>query len=563
MARSAILSIKILADALSAKRELDDTATALDRFESGVNRATPAAAGVAAAVGAMGTAAYQSASELQQSTGAVSSVFGRYAGEVTKYATSAASDVGLAQSQYQNMAAVIGSQLKTMGTPMQAVAGDTNNLISLGADLAATYGGTTASAVEALSSLLRGERDPIEKYGVSIKQADINAQLAAMGLTGLTGEAAKTAEAQATLALLTQQTADVQGQFARETDTAAGAQQIATAQYENAKAALGEQLLPAVTAVMTALGDLAVWVQNNTGATTALVAVVAGLAGSVLAANAAIKVYRATQIAITAATKAWTVAQRALNLVMRANPIGLIITAVAALAAGFIYAYNKSATFRKFVDKLWGAIKNFAASAVTRIRQVWNWITNLGSAAASVGRSIASFAANVVARFKHIGEWIRWAAKIVTGTLGNAWSWVKGRWDYFYNSVKNGFNYIVDLIKWAKSWLGNLFSFQMPGWMRTVSGWVGGIFSVQAVPADDTMTTARAFDATNSAADELVRPAVFAPASRGLAAPGSGSGAPLSITVNGAMDAEAVARQIEQMLTRLNRRRGRIALGAV
>ena len=95
-----------------------------------------------------------------------------------------------------------------------------------------------------MSSLLRGERDPIERYGVSIKQADVNARLAAMGLTGLEGEAAKAAERQATLALLTDQTSSALGQFERESDTAAGAQQRATAEWENAQAKLGEALLP-------------------------------------------------------------------------------------------------------------------------------------------------------------------------------------------------------------------------------------------------------------------------------------------------------------------------------
>src|SRR4029077_17622360 len=58
----------------------------------------------------------------------------------------------------------------------------TDDLINLGADLAATYGGTTSEAVSALSALLRGERDPIERYGVSLKQADVDAQLLATGI---------------------------------------------------------------------------------------------------------------------------------------------------------------------------------------------------------------------------------------------------------------------------------------------------------------------------------------------------------------------------------------------
>src|SRR5690606_8948385 len=136
---------------------------------------------------------------------AVASVFGDYADEMTGYAEKAANAVGLSQNQYNESATLLGAQLKNMGISMDEVSGTTNDLIGLGADLAATFGGTTADATAALSSRRRGERDPIEKYGVSIKQADIEAQKAAMGLDGLSGEAAKNADLQATLALLTQQ----------------------------------------------------------------------------------------------------------------------------------------------------------------------------------------------------------------------------------------------------------------------------------------------------------------------------------------------------------------------
>src|SRR5699024_7547715 len=180
--KTAILSIRILSDSRDAKKGMEQTATAAQRLESGLDRMTPAATGALLAVGALGKKAFDAASDLQQSTGAVTSVFGEQADAVRQYAAGAAESVGLAKSQYQDLAAVLGSQLKNLGLPMENVAGQTQDLIGLGSDLAATFGGSTSDAVAALSSLLRGERDPIEQYGVSIKQADINAQMAKMGL---------------------------------------------------------------------------------------------------------------------------------------------------------------------------------------------------------------------------------------------------------------------------------------------------------------------------------------------------------------------------------------------
>lgn len=191
------------------------------------------------------------ASDLEQSTGAVEAVFKDQAGVVLNFSSKAATGVGLARGQYQKFAIVVGAQLKNLGLPFDQVAGKTDDLITLGADLAAQFGGETSTAVSALSSLLRGERDPIEQFGVGLKQVDIDARKAALGLDDLTGEADKQAEIQATLSLLWEQTADAQGTFFRESDTYAHKQQVLNAQLEESKAKLGEALLPAFSAAAT------------------------------------------------------------------------------------------------------------------------------------------------------------------------------------------------------------------------------------------------------------------------------------------------------------------------
>lgn len=66
-----------------------------------------------------------------------------------------------------------------------------------------------------------------------------------------------------------------------------------------------------------------------------------------------------------AASKAWAVAQGVLNAVMSANPVLLVVVAVAALVAGFIIAYKHSETFRRIVDKLWAGLKTGAQAAIS------------------------------------------------------------------------------------------------------------------------------------------------------------------------------------------------------
>jgi hypothetical protein len=197
------------------------------------------------------------ASDLEQSMGAVTAQFKDQAEVIFGASKTSATAVGLSRATYQQYATVVGAQLKNLGLRQKDVSTRTIDLIALGADLAAQFGGPTSQAVEALSSLLRGERDPIERYGVSLKQSDINARLAANGMSELTGEALKQATIQATLELLWKQTADAQGTFFREQDTFAGKQQRLLAQLADAQTEFGNTLLPtAIDALEFANDDL-------------------------------------------------------------------------------------------------------------------------------------------------------------------------------------------------------------------------------------------------------------------------------------------------------------------
>lgn len=200
----------------------------------------------------------QAASTLEQSIGAVDSVFGDAADTVFKFGDKAAEAFGLSKREVNEFASVMGAQLQGMGYDNDKAAETVLNLQERAADMAATFGGTTADAVGAISALMRGERDSIEKYGVSLKDADIQARILSMGLDTSTVAAEKEAVAIASLDLLMQQTNKTQGQFARESDTMAGSQARANAKFENASAELGKKLLPIATAFFSFLSDTAI-----------------------------------------------------------------------------------------------------------------------------------------------------------------------------------------------------------------------------------------------------------------------------------------------------------------
>lgn len=369
--KGAVLALRIISDASGAAKGFQEAEGRVAGLESKLSRATPAALAVGGAIVFAASQAYDAAAKLEQSSGAVESVFGAQAAAIKGYAEDAAQAVGLSTNSYQELASVLGAQLGGMGYAGKELTTQTDALIRTGADLAATFGGSTSDAVSALSSLMRGERDPIERYGIALSQAAVDAQVAAMGLDTSTPAAKRAADAQATLALVAEQSAAAQGAFAREADTAAGQTQRAQAEFENAAASLGEVLLPVVAEGARKLSELAGFLVENKNVVIPLVGVIGGLAAAVVAVNAALSVYRAIAVVATAAQWLW-------NIALSANPIGLIVLAIAAVVAAVVLAYNKFEWFRAGVEFIGKAIMGYINLWIDAIKWVIDKLSFVG-----------------------------------------------------------------------------------------------------------------------------------------------------------------------------------------
>ncbi|MFC9769150.1 phage tail tape measure protein [Rhodococcus jostii] len=93
-------------------------------------------------------------------------------------------------------------------------------------------------------------------------------------------------------------------------------------------------------------------------------------AGLWIAQTAALSAYILVQGAVNTATKAWAAVQWVLNAALTANPIGLVIGALAALVAGVVLAYRNSETFRNIVQGAWAGIQAAASAAWGLIKPV-------------------------------------------------------------------------------------------------------------------------------------------------------------------------------------------------
>lgn len=220
-----------------------------------------AGAAVAGAVG-FARSITQSASDAQQSMGGTEAIFGKFSASVISDSKNAAKQFGLSANTYRESANIIGSLLKNQGVAAKQLGTQTKNMVSLGADLSATYGGTVKDAVDALASAYKGEFDPMQQYGVTLTQNAINLEAMRQAGVKTTADFGKLSSAQqtaakraATTALVMKQSTAAQGQFQKQTNTLAEQQQILGAQFDNVKATLGNALLPILTQVLTSVNN--------------------------------------------------------------------------------------------------------------------------------------------------------------------------------------------------------------------------------------------------------------------------------------------------------------------
>jgi hypothetical protein len=185
---------------------------------------------------------------------ALKTIFGSSAPTMEKFAKDSAK-IGLSTAESAKASVFLGSVLKQSGFTMGKVTDETKKLVSLASDLATVYGYDVSEALSGMTALFRGEYDPIEKFGVAMKQAEVNALLLERGQKNLTGSALRQAQAQARLDLLYQRSADSQGAFAKGQGTLFVEQRNLSVAFENFQAQIAQALIPVLADMMALIGD--------------------------------------------------------------------------------------------------------------------------------------------------------------------------------------------------------------------------------------------------------------------------------------------------------------------
>lgn len=356
--------IRVGAETASAVRELGrvdqplrDVQTRSEKMSGAIKRATLPSIAVLGALGVAAKSAADDASNLNEAGNAVSVVFGKATPKLSAFAKTAAQEAGLSMRQFYEDVTPVGAALQNAGFSADQAATASINLAKRAADMASVFNVDVNEALGAIQSGLRGEADPLERFGVGLSAAAVQAKAMQLGLADSTAALTNHDLAQARLALIMDQTNKLAGDFTRTSGSLANAQRINAAETENQRAKLGQGLLPVMQAYQRMLGSVIGFLGEHTTATKVAIGVVAGLAGGVLVLNAGMKLYQAGTIAVRAAVAAWTAAQWLLNAALTANPVGIVVAAIAALAAGIYVAYTRSETFRNAVHRAWDLLK--------------------------------------------------------------------------------------------------------------------------------------------------------------------------------------------------------------
>ncbi len=188
------------------------------------------------------------ASDLQEVGTAVGAIFGSSTTQVEKWAQGSARALGQSQLEALNAAKTFGIYGQAAGLAGEENVTFSTGLANLAGDLASFHNTSPEEAIIAIGAALRGENEPIRRFGVLLDDASLRQEALRQGLIATTSQALTPQQkVLAAHALILQQTSVAQGDFARTSGNLANQQRIASAQWTDISAKIGQLFLPAMT----------------------------------------------------------------------------------------------------------------------------------------------------------------------------------------------------------------------------------------------------------------------------------------------------------------------------
>ena len=478
----------------------------------------------------------ESASDLVEAQNVVESTFKTSAKSIEAWTDTTAESAGIGKTAATQWSGFMGAMLKSSGITESTAATMSKSLVQLTGDMSSFYNVGTDEMWEKIRSGISGETEPLKQLGINMSEANLQAYAMSQGIDKSYSSMSQSEKTTLRYNYLLSVTKDAQGDFAKTSnDSMANQSRIFQMNIEDMKQTVGAAFLPMInnmykslnplikeiapqlaqkakdvaSSIITHKDEIAQTIKNtvqsvkdfftfmsqNGGTIKGIVAgigtafVAWKVASTIGAVVKAIKKFEKAQ-------KAATLAQAALNFVMNANPIGLIIIAIGMLVATFAILWNKCEGFRNFWIGLWNGIKSaaqavgtwFSGPFVDFFKGTWSgiqgafsavgsWFSSTFSAAASGIKSawsgVTGFFSgiwqSIVKIFSTVGGWFKNVFSAAWNGIKSVWSGVTG----FFSSIWNG---IVSIFNGVSGWFSSVFGAAYNA-VTTVFSGLTGFFS--------------------------------------------------------------------------------------
>jgi phage-related protein len=201
--------------------------------------------------------ATNAASDLNETATAINAVFGaESAANIQQWASTAATSLGQSQQQALDAAktfAVFGTSAGLAGAPLEDFSKD---LVTAASDMASFHNADPSEVIEAIGAGLRGEAEPLRRFGILMDDASLKAEAMKQGIYSGTGTLTQQQKVLAAQALILGQVGAAQGDFTETSMGLANQQRIMAAQWANLQGVIGQLFLPVAQLATTAINQL-------------------------------------------------------------------------------------------------------------------------------------------------------------------------------------------------------------------------------------------------------------------------------------------------------------------
>ena len=208
-----------------------------------------------------------------------------------------------------------------------------------------------------------------------------------------------------------------------------------TTAWMNFKAQALEAIIPAIELVVDGFYKISAWMDENPQKAEVVKGVILGIVTALGLLAAA--------LAISTLIQTVKNAFMALNLVMVANPIGIVIAALGGLVAAFLYLWNNCDAFREFWIDLWEKIKKAAADLAEWFKETWvKTVAKVKELVSTWKEFFSGIWTNIQQTFSNVYGWFRDKFQAAKDAITNIWDTVKGYFETVYRNILGVFDTI-------------------------------------------------------------------------------------------------------------------------